>query len=179
MTHAALAAVVVGLLLSAAATSLIGIHAIFGAFLFGVVLPAPTAARQALVRRIGDLTGVLLLPMFFAVSGMHTDLRLLGSQATAWAAFGLVMLAAVGGKLGAVTLAGRATGLAWRESTCLGVLLNTRGLTELVILGIGLRLGAIPEPIYALLVLMAVATTMAANPLLTRILPRSHEGAQP
>lgn len=177
VTHAALAAVVVGLLLSAAATSLIGIHAIFGAFLFGVVLPAPTAARQALVRRIGDLTGVLLLPMFFAVSGMHTDLRLLGSQATAWAAFGLVMLAAVGGKLGAVTLAGRATGLAWRESTCLGVLLNTGGLTELVILGIGLRLGAIPEPIYALLVLMAVATTMAANPLLTRILPRSHEGS--
>ena len=179
VTHAALAAVVVGLLLSAAATSLIGIHAIFGAFLFGVVLPAPTAARQALVRRIGDLTGVLLLPMFFAVSGLHTDLRLLGSQAAAWAALGLVMLAAVGGKLGAVTLAGRATGLAWREATCLGVLLNTRGLTELVILGIGLRLGAIPEPIYALLVLMAVVTTMAANPLLTRILPRSHEGALP
>ncbi|MGV1008394.1 MAG: cation:proton antiporter [Dermatophilaceae bacterium] len=176
VTPAALAAVVAGLLLSAAATSLIGIHAIFGAFLFGVVLPAPTPARQALARRIGDLTGVLLLPMFFAVSGLHTDLRVLGGAA-AWAALGLVMLAAVGGKLGAVTVAGRGTGLPWREATCLGVLLNTRGLTELVILGIGLQLGAIPEPVYALLVLMAVVTTMIANPLLTRILPRPHEGA--
>ncbi len=177
VTHAALAAVVAGLLLSAAATSLIGIHAIFGAFLFGIVLPAPAAAREGLVRRIGDLTGVLLLPMFFAVSGMHTDLRVLGSSAAAWAAFALVMVAAVGGKLVAVGLAARGSGLPWRESTCLGVLLNTRGLTELVILGIGLQLGAIPQQVYSLLVLMAIVTTFAANPLLTRFLPVTSKGA--
>ena len=168
----AIALVVVGLLASAWTTEIIGIHAIFGAFMFGAILPLRMPVVHALHGRIGTLTSVLLLPAFFAATGLHTDLRAVaGDPLAAWGAFGLIMLAAVGGKLGAISVTARSLGMPWRDSTALGVLMNTRGLTELVILGIGLQLGAIPHELYGLLVVMALVTTAATTPLLALILP--------
>ena len=172
VTPGAMALVVVGLLASAWTTETIGIHAVFGAFLFGAVLPLRLPVADALHSRIGTLTSVLLLPAFFAVTGLRTDLwAVAGDPRAAWGAFALIMLAAVGGKLGAVSVTARMLGMSWRNSTALGVLMNTRGLTELVILGIGLQLGAIPQDLYGLLVVMALVTTAATTPLLALILP--------
>ena len=172
VSPSAMALVVVGLLASAWTTETIGIHAIFGAFMFGAVLPLQVPVVEALHGRIGTLTSVLLLPAFFAATGLHTDLwAVAGDPRAAWGAFGLIMLAAVGGKFGAISVTARGLGMTWRDSTALGVLMNTRGLTELVILGIGLQLGAIPHDLYGLLVVMALVTTAATTPLLALILP--------
>lgn len=180
VTPGAIALVVVGLLASAWTTETIGIHAIFGAFMFGAVLPLRMPVVHALHARIGTLTSVLLLPAFFAATGLHTDLwAVAGDPRAAWGAFGLIMLGAVGGKLGAISVTARSLGMTWRDSTALGVLMNTRGLTELVILGIGLQLGAIPHELYGLLVVMALVTTAATTPLLAVILPSTRSSRRP
>ncbi len=180
VTPSAMALVVVGLLASAWTTETIGIHAIFGAFMFGAVLPLQMPVVEALHSRIGTLTSVLLLPAFFAATGLHTDLwAVAGDPRAAWGAFGLIMLAAVGGKFGAISVTARSLGMTWRDSTALGVLMNTRGLTELVILGIGLQLGAIPHDLYGLLVVMALVTTAATTPLLALILPSTRNSRRP
>ncbi len=180
VTPGAMALVVVGLLASALTTETIGIHAIFGAFMFGAVLPLRMPVVEAMHGRIGTLTSVLLLPAFFAATGLHTDLlAVAGDPRAAWGAFGLIMLAAVGGKLGAISLTARGLGMPWRDSTALGVLMNTRGLTELVILGIGLQLGAIPKDLYGLLVVMALLTTAATTPLLSLIMPSTRRSRRP
>lgn len=164
------AAALAVLLLSSYITELIGIHALFGAFLAGVVMPERRELRLALVRRFEELSSVALLPLFFALTGLRTRLGLLDGPAS-WAAFALVLAAASAGKLGGSALAARASGLDWRESLALGALMNSRGLVELVVLNVGYDLGVLPPAVFTMMVLMALVTTAATGPLLGIFLP--------
>ena len=156
---------VVCLLGGAAATEAIGVHALFGAFLAGIAMPRRDDLRRGLEVSLEAVTSVVLLPLFFASTGLRLDLGWLRGAA-AWSTFGLILLAAVAGKLGGSMLAARATGMGWRDAVGLGVLLNTRGLVELVILGAGLELGVLTPPVYSMMVLMALVTTAMTTPVL-------------
>src|SRR5262249_33756101 len=140
ITPGGLAAVVLVLLASAAVTEMLGVHALFGAFLAGAAMPRDARLREALQSRLQDLVLVLLLPIFFALTGLRTDFRLIGGQHDL-AALGLVRVAAVGGKLGGSTVAAWAVGMPLREAAALDALLNTRGLMELVCRGCCVRPG--------------------------------------
>jgi Kef-type K+ transport system membrane component KefB len=166
----AVALVLVGLLLSSLATELIGVHALFGAFLFGAALPHDSALARALARRLGDLVTVLLLPAFFALTGLRTQVGLV-SGAGPWLACGLIVLVASAGKVGGTLAAARVSGLGWRDAAALGVLMNTRGLMELIVLNVGLDLGILSPTLFAMMVLMALATTAATAPLLELVAP--------
>jgi Kef-type K+ transport system membrane component KefB len=163
---------------SALATELLGIHALFGAFIAGASMPKGPAFRAELVRRFEGVSTLLLLPLFFALSGLRTDLGLL-SDAEAFGACCAVIVAAVAGKLGAGSVAARLSGMPWRESLALGALMNTRGLVELVVLNIGFELGVLPRPVFAMMVVMALATTMMAGPLLELFVPDLLGAADP
>ena len=160
-------AVVVGLvLISAWTTELIGIHALFGAFLAGVVMPAESGFRDKLVVRVENLSSVLLLPVFFAFTGLRTQVGLL-SSAQDWLICLLMIAVASAGKLGGTALAARFTGMKWRESLQLGALMNTRGLMELIALNIGYDMGILSQQIFTILVIMALITTVMTGPLVT------------
>jgi len=159
---------VVLLLLSALTTEAIGIHALFGAFFFGVIIPREGGLAHGLRERLEDLVVVLLLPLFFAYSGLRTQLGLLDSSG-AWLICGLLILVAVAGKWGGSTLAARATGQTWKDAMAIGVLMNTRGLMELVVLNIGLDLGVISPQVFTMMVLMALLTTVMTSPLLAML----------
>jgi Kef-type K+ transport system membrane component KefB len=157
--------VFVALLLSALATETIGIHALFGAFLLGVLVPHRSLLASEIMHRLEDLVVLLLLPAFFAFTGMRTQIGLV-QGAESWAMVGAILLVACLGKFGGSTLAARLTGSSWRESASIGVLMNTRGLMELIVLNIGLDLGVISPTLFAMLVLMALVTTFATTPVL-------------
>ncbi|GGK70245.1 hypothetical protein Sme01_27830 [Sphaerisporangium melleum] len=161
---ARLLALIVGLLLSSAVTSAIGIHAIFGAFIFGFCCPPAVIARQA--ERINALSGALLLPFFFVGTGLRTDVWRDGLSAALIGVTLLVTAVALAGKLAGPMLMARSSGLSWADSGTLGVLLNARGLTELVLLNLGLSLGLLSDRLFVALVLMALATTAMTAPLL-------------
>jgi Kef-type K+ transport system membrane component KefB len=144
-------------------TDKLHLHAVFGAFVIGACIPKGILARD-LIARIQPLAVVLLLPLFFTYSGLNTKIGLLNS-AFLWGMCLLVLLAAVAGKFGACWLAARATGLPQREALGIGVLMNARGLMELIIINIGLQRGIISEELFAILVIMAVITTLMASPL--------------
>jgi Kef-type K+ transport system membrane component KefB len=152
------------LLLSALATEWIGIHAIFGAFLFGALIPHDCPLARALVRQMHGLVTILLLPAFFAFTGMRTRIDLM-TGGEDWLLCGLIVLAAVAGKFGGVLVAARVAGLHWRLAAALGALMNTRGLMELVVLNIGLDLGVLSPALFAMMVIMALATTLMTAPL--------------
>ena len=158
------------LLLSSWATELIGIHALFGAFLFGVLLPKEGSFATSLADKLEDLVVVLLLPIFFAYSGLRTQLGLLWAPQSLMLCLLIVAVACVG-KFGGVILAARSTGLSWRESSALGVLMNTRGLMELIVLNLGLDLGVISPMVFTMMVVMALLTTVLTTPLLCWIYP--------
>lgn len=160
-----IAVVAVGLLLSALATEVIGIHAIFGAFLLGVIIPHDSRLAQELTHKIEDLVVVLFLPAFFAFTGMRTQIGLVHG-AWEWMVCGVILLAACLGKFGGTFFAARVTGLGNRDSAALGILMNTRGLMELIVLNIGLDLGILSHTLFAMFVLMAVITTFATTPIL-------------
>jgi Kef-type K+ transport system membrane component KefB len=162
------ATMLVALLASAAATEAIGIHAIFGAFLLGAVIPDDSAVAAAMKRQLKHLVMVVLLPAFFAFTGMRTRIDLVRG-AEAWLLCGLILVVAVAGKFGGATLAARVSGLRWRDAATLGALMNTRGLMELIVLNIGLELGVISPALFSMMVLMALATTMMAGPVLTAL----------
>lgn len=165
------AAVIVGLLLSAYATEWIGIHAIFGAFMAGAVMPHGSRMIRELIDKIEDFTVIVLLPVFFAVAGLRTNLFALDSpQLIGWTI--LVTGAAIAGKLAGCGAAAMASGYAARDALALGTLMNTRGLTELVILTVGLNLGVLSDRVFAMMVLMALLTTFMAAPILNRLMPR-------
>lgn len=170
LTPGVLAALLMGMLLSALTTEAIGIHAIFGAFLFGAVIPHDSLVARELAHRIEGLVTTLLLPAFFAFTGMRTQISLV-SGLEAW----LICLAIIGvatlGKFGGTWLAARTMGLGRRDSGALGILMNTRGLMELIVLNIGLDLGVISPTLFAMMVLMALATTLATSPILYAIMP--------
>ena len=152
------------LLAAALSTEAIGVHAVFGAFLAGVAVGGASDLREPLRRTIEPLTSMLLLPLFFAYSGLRTEVGSLSGQA--WIACALVLIAAVVGKFGAVTAAARIQGTSWRESLALGALMNTRGLMELVVLNIGYDLGMLSPQMYTMMVIMALTTTCMAGPVL-------------
>lgn len=166
-----LTTVFVGMLLSAAATDLIGIHALFGAFLFGVFLPHEGKLAEALRTRMEDLVGILFLPAFFAVTGLRTEIGLVGGGSD-WLACGLIVLVATVGKIGGSYVAARYAGMRPNEATALGILMNTRGLMELIVLNIGLDLGVISPRLFAMMVIMALVTTFMTSPLFKFMLKR-------
>lgn len=172
-----LALLFIGVLLSALATDRIGIHAIFGAFLFGAIMPQHSELVSELTEKLEDFTVVFLLPLFFAFNGLRTDIGLIGGSLRLWGFCGLVLLVAIVGKWGGSAFAAKVMGLGWRESLGLGLLMNTRGLTELIILNIGLDLGVIPPALFAMLVIMALVTTFMTTPLLGWIYPAAQEQA--
>lgn len=165
LSHTALAIVFVGLLLSAVATEAIGIHALFGAFLLGAILPHDGRLADGLRARLEDVVLVLFLPAFFAFTGMRTQIGLL-DDAQDWTVCALIVLVATVGKLGGTLAAARLCGLGWRPSVALGVLMNTRGLMELIVLNVGLDLGVITPKVFTMLVIMALVTTFATTPIL-------------
>ncbi|MEW6774972.1 MAG: cation:proton antiporter, partial [Bdellovibrionota bacterium] len=170
LTQNVVAAVLLLLLVSSWATELIGIHALFGAFLFGVVMPREGNFIRVLAEKIEDIVLVLLLPLFFAFSGLRTEIGLL-STGSDWLICGLITLVACAGKFGGCAIAARLTGTPWREAAAMGVLVNTRGLMELVVLNIGLDLGVISPELFTMMVIMALVTTFMTAPLLDWIYP--------
>jgi Kef-type K+ transport system membrane component KefB len=153
------------MLVSALITEWIGVHAIFGAFLLGVIIPHDSALAHALIARVEELVVVLLLPAFFALTGMRTHIDLL-SGATEWAICGGVILVATVGKFAGSFVAARLTGMDWRTAASLGILMNTRGVMALIVLDIGLNMGVISPTLFAMMVIMAVVTTVATTPIL-------------
>ncbi len=166
-----LVAVAVGLFLSAEATEWMGLHAIFGAFLFGVVMPRRGAAvlRQDALPWIERACSILLLPVFFMVAGLKVDLS--SADDAALTELALILMVAIGGKFGGALLAARANRVPWRHSSVLATLINTRGLTELIVLTVGLELAVIDQQIYSLMVVMALVTTAMTGVLLRLIYP--------
>jgi Kef-type K+ transport system membrane component KefB len=166
LSPGAMAAILAGVMVSGAVTEWIGLHFIFGAFLFGVVMPrTETAALLNEVKeRIEGFTSVLLLPVFFVVAGLRVDLSATGF--TGLAELGLILLAAISGKFIGAFGAARLNRVPLRQSVALATLMNTRGLTELIILSVGLQLGVLDQALYSLMVVMALVTTMMAGPLL-------------
>jgi len=160
------------MLLSAAATEALGMHALFGAFFAGLMMPKTPSVERAFVDRVEPLTTAVLLPLFFAFTGLRTEVRLIDS-ADLWRDAALVMAVAVVGKGGSSIVASRAMGLAWRDAGALGALLNTRGLIELVVLNIGLELGVLSPVMFSMLVLMAIGTTCMTSPIVAWLQPRS------
>ena len=165
---AAFTVVAAGLLLSAATTELLGLHFIFGAFLFGAITPRQNIRlRTEVVDRLTSVGGQLLLPVFFVVAGLKLDVAGLGVAGLGELA--AILAVAIGGKLAGGYLAAAAHGLPRREAGALAVLMNTRGLTEIVVLSIGLRAGILDHQLYSLMVIMALVTTVMTGPLLTAI----------
>jgi Kef-type K+ transport system membrane component KefB len=164
------------LLLSAYITNAIGIHAVFGAFLMGIILPRRTTYIEP-VRSLDQVNNVLFLPLFFVTSGLRTQIGLI-SAPQLWLICLLVLVIACVGKILGSTLPLRWTGETWKESLTLGVLMNTRGLVELIVLNIGLDLGVLSPTLFAMLVIMALVTTMMASPLL-HLLGYRQMGEQP
>jgi Kef-type K+ transport system membrane component KefB len=160
------AGVLIFLFASALATDVMGIHALFGSFLAGVVMPARGDFREFLKLRLENFSSVFLLPLFFAFTGLRTQIGLLNDAGGWLICFGLIFIATLG-KLGGAMLAARLTGVNWVDSFGLGALMNTRGLVELIALNIGYDLGILSPRIFAMLIIMALVTTCMTGPLLT------------
>jgi Kef-type K+ transport system membrane component KefB len=158
-----------GIMLSALATNEIGIHPIFGAFLFGVISPRGVAVAKRAEGKLESVTVTLLLPLFFAFTGLKTQFGLLGADPALWGLTALIILVAILGKSGGSIAAARLTGVGWRESLCLGALMNCRGLTELVVLNVGLQLKVITPTVFAMLVVMTLVSTVMTAPALSVI----------
>ena len=160
-----MAAALIFMTVSALFTEITGIHALFGAFLAGVVMPESKGFRDGLTLQLENFCGVFLLPLFFAFSGLRTQLGLL-SDLSSWLVCAGIIVVAMAGKLGGCMLAARFTGMNWNESFKLGALMNTRGLVELIALNIGYDLGILPPQIFTMMVIMALVTTFMTGPLL-------------
>jgi Kef-type K+ transport system membrane component KefB len=157
-----------GLCLSAWVTNEIGVHALFGAFLFGVVTPRGRRKVEVGAARVRAFTVPVLLPLFFVSTGLSTDISQLATDTTQWLWAGAVLCVAVAGKWGGGSVAARLAGEDWRDAMTIGALMNCRGLTELVVLDIGLGLGVIDTELFTILVLMALVTTIATSTALNR-----------
>ena len=165
--------VLILLLLSVWATEALAVHALFGAFMMGIVMPKGGQFEKDIRERLESLTLVLLLPLFFAYTGLRTSIGLLNSGEL-WLLCGLIVIAAVGSKLLVSALMVHASGMPWRESLAIGVLVNTKGLVELVILNVGLDLHILSPTLFSMMVTMALATTVMTSPLLDWIFPSGY-----
>lgn len=179
ITQEILALILLVVLASSWVTESLGVHALFGAFLAGAVMPRHHKFAQALTEKLHDLTVVLFLPLFFAFTGLRTSIALVDGM-DMWFYTGLIVACAIAGKFGASTIAARLSGMSWREAGALGTLMNTRGLMELVLLNIGLEIGVISPALFSMFVFMALFTTFMTAPVLewvyfSRIFPRKDE----
>jgi Kef-type K+ transport system membrane component KefB len=156
------------LLACALVTETIGIHALFGAFLAGVVMPPSTEFRIFLKDKLEAFGSYALLPLFFVFTGLRTQVGLL-TDLNDWLMCGVIVLVAIAGKLGGTMMMARWTGMTWSQSFAIGTLMNTRGLVELVVLNIGYDLGILSGRIFAMMVLMALVTTFMTGPLLSLV----------
>lgn len=170
-SRATVALALLFLFLSAWTTERIGIHALFGAFFAGAILPRSETLSRSLASPIGTITGVLLLPLFFATTGLRTSVQLL-SGGTLWFYCALIVLVAILGKLFGCAGAARASGMSWNNALSVGILMNTRGLIELVILNVGLDLGVISPTLFSMMVIMALVTTFMTTPALALLSQR-------
>ncbi len=169
---------VAGAFASAAATEWAGVHPLFGAFIAGICFPRVEHWQQAIRLRLEMITSVLLLPLFFALTGLRTRLDLLNNSTT-WAWAGIVLLFAISGKVGGAVLAARWSGQGWRAALGLGALLNTRGLVELIVLNIAYNVGVFTPTLFTMLVIMALVTTMCTTPALNLLQIRGSETEEP
>ena len=169
-----IAVILVLVILSGIATSMIGIFAIFGAFLLGSVFSAVPEFHRAVVRRMGAIVMVFFLPIFFTCTGLKTDMGMLG-QTGNWFIAMLVIACAVVGKFGGCAAAARISGMTWRDSVGAGIMMNCRALMELIVLNIGYKLGVIPQALFSMLVLMALVTTVMTTPVLLWVMRRDPE----
>jgi Kef-type K+ transport system membrane component KefB len=156
------------LLACALLTETIGIHALFGAFVAGVVMPPSTEFRIFLKDKLEAFGSYALLPLFFAFTGLRMQIGLLNDW-QGWLMCAVIIVVAILGKLGGSMLMSRWTGMTWSRSFSIGVLMNTRGLVELVVLNIGYDLGILPGRIFTMMVLMALVTTFMTGPLLSLV----------
>ena len=156
------------LIISSYATEVIGIHALFGAFMAGAIMPENTKFRSIFIEKIEDVSLVLLLPLFFVFTGLRTEIGLLNDPHL-WKITGLIILVAVAGKFIGSALAAKFVGQNWKDSLTIGALMNTRGLMELVVLNIGYDLGVLTPEIFAMMVIMALVTTFSTGPALDLI----------
>jgi Kef-type K+ transport system membrane component KefB len=170
-----IAIILIFCLASALMTEIIGIHALFGAFMAGVIMPSTAGLRKFLSERIEIFTSSFLLPLFFAFTGLRTQIGLLNSWSD-WLMCAGVIAVAIAGKFVGSALAARWTGMDWHDSLSLGALMNTRGLMELIVLNIGYDLGVLSPRIFSMMVIMALVTTFMAAPFLSllELLKRRH-----
>lgn len=156
------------LILSAYATEVIGIHALFGAFMAGAIMPINANFRNIFIEKVEDVALVLLLPLFFVYTGLRTEIGLLNDPYL-WKVTGLIILVAIVGKFIGSAIAAKYVGQNWKDSLTIGALMNTRGLMELVVLNIGYDLGVLTPEIFAMMVIMALVTTFMTGPALDLI----------
>ncbi len=168
MKQSAVGLVFIVLLVSSYLCEVIGIHALFGAFMAGIIMPDSWNFRKIMTDKIEDIALVLFLPLFFVFTGLRTEIGLL-TDTSLWGMCGIIILVAVAGKFGGSAIAARITGESWKDSLSIGALMNTRGLMELVVLNIGYDLGILSPKIFTMLVIMALVTTFMTAPLLTLI----------
>ena len=153
------------LLLSAYFTEIIGIHALFGAFIAGVVMPNNIRFKEILTNKVEDISTILLLPISFAFTGLRTQIGLL-NEGHLWVFCFLIISAAIIGKLAGSALTAKIIGRTWKDSLSIGALMNTRGLMELIVLNIGYDLGVFGPELFSIMVIMALFTTFMTGPLL-------------
>ena len=168
LTKSIVAIFFIMLIFSAWATEVIGIHALFGAFMAGAIMPENTKFRDIFIEKVEDIALVLLLPLFFVFTGLRTQIGLL-NDIYLWKITGVIILVAVAGKFIGSALAARFVGQNWKDSLIIGALMNTRGLMELVVLNIGYDLGILTPEIFAMMVIMALVTTFMTGPALDLI----------
>jgi Kef-type K+ transport system membrane component KefB len=171
------AGIIVGVLLSAYITETINIAFIFGAFIMGIIMPRHSRMNEEITRRIEDFVVTLLLPLFFTYTGLRLNVGLL-DRPELWLLTLLLIAIAIIGKLAGAAIAARVAGYDWKASAVIGSLMNTRGLTELIVLNLALDVGAISNALFAMLVIMAVVTTLMAGPLLRLLDPKNEYGRQ-
>ena len=164
-TQNMIAFVLLLVLASASITEWLGIHTLFGAFLVGIIMPKERNFVRDLTEKLEGLPVILLLPLFFTATGLRTRIELI-SGAEMWFYCALIIIVATAGKLGGSMLSSRISGMTWREAGSLGILMNTRGLMELVILNIGFDIGVISPALFSMMVLMAIVTTFMTSPVL-------------
>jgi Kef-type K+ transport system membrane component KefB len=156
------------LIISSYTTEIIGIHALFGAFMTGVIMPDITKFRNLFIEKVEDVSVILLLPLFFVFTGLRTQIGLLNDPYL-WKITGFIILVAVVGKFLGSALAAKFVGQSWRDSLTIGALMNTRGLMELIVLNIGFELGVLTAEVFTMMVIMALVTTFMTGPSLNLI----------
>ncbi|WP_430614391.1 cation:proton antiporter [Flavobacterium sp. JP2137] len=165
ISKATVAIFLLTLILSAYCTEVIGIHALFGAFMAGAIMPDNVRFRALFIEKVEDVAVILFLPLFFVYTGLRTEIGLL-NEPYLWKVTGYIILVATVGKFVGSALAAKFVGQSWRDSLTIGALMNTRGLMELIVLNIGFDLGILTGEVFAMMVIMALATTFMTGPLL-------------